>query len=185
MMMINPKSIPGYYHIRKFLNPGKSRSMMIFLAGFTAVLYFSIVDVSAQGNFQVTPKRLIFEDSIRSLNLNIDNTGESTFNLTISDLKLQSLNETNPRLIFLFKRSGNISFYGDLAVVYTSLQGKLTRVGTAKGVAVYSPESERRFQISLNKIPGVNFRFGTLRVIYTSPSDVKPVIYAESELVLH
>jgi hypothetical protein len=84
-----------------------------------------------------------------------------------------------------FNRSGNMSVYGDLTVDYISPEGKITRVGIANGVAVYTPNTIRRFQFNLNKVPGVNFRTGTLRVIYSAPSDVKPVRYAEAELKLN
>ena len=84
-----------------------------------------------------------------------------------------------------FNRSGNMSVYGDLAVDYISTQGKKIRVGIANGVAVYTPNTIRRFQFNLNKLPGVDYRSGTLRVIYSAPSDVKPVRYAEAELRLN
>ena len=83
-----------------------------------------------------------------------------------------------------FNRSGNMSVYGDLAVDHISPQGKITRVGIANGIAVYTPNTKRHFQFNLNKIPGVDFNTGTLRVIYSASSDVKPVRYAEAELPL-
>jgi hypothetical protein len=78
-----------------------------------------------------------------------------------------------------------MSVYGDITVDYISTQGKITRVGIANGVAVYTPNTKRRFQFNLNRVPGVDFRTGTLRVIYSAPSDVKPARYAEAELILH
>lgn len=111
--------------------------------------------------------------------------GESTTKVTLSELALQTVNDTIPRLSLAFNRSGNMSVYGDLAVDYISLQGKITRVGIANGVAVYTPNIIRRFQFNLDKVPGVNLKAGTLRVIYSAPSDVKAVRYAEAELALH
>jgi hypothetical protein len=78
-----------------------------------------------------------------------------------------------------------MSVYGDIAVDYISAQGKITRVGIANGVAVYTPNTKRRFQFNLNRVPGVDFRTGTLRVIYTASSDIKPVRLAEAELALN
>ena len=95
------------------------------------------------------------------------------------------VNDTIPRFSMAFNRVGNISLYGDLTVDHISTQGKITRVGIANGVAVYTPNKIRRFQFNLNKVPGVDFRTGTLRVIYSAPSDVRPVRYAEAELALH
>jgi len=110
--------------------------------------------------------------------------GESTAKVTFSDLGFEMANDTIPRFSMVFNRSGNMSVFGDLTVDHISTQGKITRVGMANGVAVYTPNTKRRFQFSLNKVPGVNFRTGTLRVIYTASSDVKPVRLAEAELPL-
>jgi P pilus assembly chaperone PapD len=111
-------------------------------------------------------------------------TGESTAKVSLSDLALNISDDTGPRLKLVFNRSGNISFFGDLAVDHISNEGKVTRVGIANGVAVYTPNIIRRFQFNLNKIPGVDFRSGILRVTFSAPSDVKPARYAEAELLL-
>ena len=78
-----------------------------------------------------------------------------------------------------------MSVYGDITVDHISPQGKITRVGVANGVAVYTPNTIRRIQFNLKKIPGVDFSSGNLRVIYSASSDVKPVRYAEAELTLN
>jgi P pilus assembly chaperone PapD len=111
--------------------------------------------------------------------------GESTAKVTISDLGFEMVNDTIPRISFIFNRSGNMSVFGDLSVDHISTQGKITRVGVANGVAVYTPNTKRRFQFSLNNVAGVNFKTGTLRVIYSAPSDVKPVRFTEAELPLN
>lgn len=108
--------------------------------------------------------------------------GESTAKVSISDLGFEMANDTVPRFSLVFNRSGNMSVFGDLTVDHISTQGKINRVGMANGVAVYTPNTKRRFQFNLNKVPGVDFRTGTLRVIYTASSDVKPVRLAEAEL---
>jgi hypothetical protein len=111
--------------------------------------------------------------------------GESTTKVTLSGLALDNRNDTIPKLTLVFNRTGNMSVYGDLAVYHISSQGKTTRVSSANGVAVYSPNITRRFQVKLNKVSGVNFNEGKLRVTYSATSDVKPVVYAESELLLN
>jgi hypothetical protein len=110
--------------------------------------------------------------------------GESTTKVTITDLGFELVNDTVPRISFVFNRSGNMSVFGDLTVDYISTQGKITRVGIANGVAVYTPNARRRFQFNLNNVAGVSFKTGTLRVIYSAPSDVKPARFAEAELQL-
>jgi len=94
------------------------------------------------------------------------------------------VNDTIPQISMVFNRTGNMSVYGDISVDYISTQGKTTRVGIANGVAVYTPNTKRIFRFNLNKLPGVDFRTGTLRVIYSSSSDVRPVRLTEAELPL-
>jgi hypothetical protein len=110
--------------------------------------------------------------------------GESNAKVTLSDLGFNIVNDTIPNLKLVFNRTGNMSVYGDLTVDHISTQGKITRVGVANGVAVYTPNTTRRFQFNLNKVSGVDFKTGTLRVIYSASSDVKPMRYAEAELPL-
>jgi len=111
--------------------------------------------------------------------------GESTAKVSISDLNFEMISDSIPVLGLVFNRSGNMSFFGDLTVDHISTQGKITRVGIANGVAVYTPNTIRRFQFNLNKIEGLDFRLGTLRIIYSAPSDVKPLRYAEAEMKLN
>ena len=110
-------------------------------------------------------------------------SGETSVKVTLSDLALAETNG-DPRLGFTFNRSGTASVYGDLAVDHVSPQGKITRVGIANGIAVYTPNTIRRFQLNLTRAEGVDFRTGTLKVTFSASSDVKPVRYAEAELQL-
>jgi len=111
-------------------------------------------------------------------------SGVSSTQLSISDLAFNMVNDTLPSLKLTFNRTGNMSIYGDLIIDHVSSQGKVTRVGTANGVAVYTPNPIRRFQVNLNKQPGVDFKSGKLVVTYSSSSDAKPLKYADAELVL-
>jgi P pilus assembly chaperone PapD len=110
--------------------------------------------------------------------------GESSAKVSLTDLSLSFPNDTTPLFRFVFKRSGNMSVYGDVSIDHISPQGKITRVGIANGVAVYTPNTIRRFQLVLNRVQGIDYTEGTLRVYYSAPSDVKPQRYAEAELAL-
>jgi P pilus assembly chaperone PapD len=110
--------------------------------------------------------------------------GESTANVTLNGLGLEMVNDTIPTFSLVFNRKGNMSVFGDISVDHISPQGKVTRVGVANGVAVYTPNTRRQFRFILNNVPGVNFKTGTLRVIYSASSDVKPLRLAEAELTL-
>jgi len=111
--------------------------------------------------------------------------GESTTKVSLSALAFSFDNESKPLLKMVFRRTGNMSVYGDLAIDHISPQGKITRVGIANGLAVYTPNQSRQFQMNLNILPEVDYNSGTLRVMYSAPSDVKPMRYAESEIVLN
>jgi P pilus assembly chaperone PapD len=111
--------------------------------------------------------------------------GASTTSVTLSGLAFKTVNDTVPNLSVVFNRSGNMSCFGDLIVDYVSPQGKITRVGSANGIAVYTPNPIRRFQFNLKNVAGVNYKTGNLKVTYSAPSDVKPMKYAEAELTLH
>lgn len=110
--------------------------------------------------------------------------GESNTKITLSDLSLTISEDATPSLKLKFNRSGNFSSYGDLAVDHVSPQGTVTRVGAANGIAVYTPNSARYFQFNLNKDAKIDYTSGKLRVTYSAPSDVKPLKYAEAELLL-
>jgi hypothetical protein len=110
--------------------------------------------------------------------------GENNAKVNLSDLSFDIVNDTLPRLKLTFNRTGNMSVFGDIEVNHISPQGKTTQVGIVRAVAVYTPLSERVFQMNLEKDKGVNFRSGKLEVTYLSSGDVKPVKLAKAELIL-
>ena len=111
--------------------------------------------------------------------------GESTTKVNLSDVKLEIINDTIPRLQFTFNRSGNMSVYGDILVEHISPSTVITQVGTVRGIAVYTPNSSRRFQMELDNKAKIDFRSGNLKITYTSQSDTKTEKYAEAILPLH
>lgn len=110
--------------------------------------------------------------------------GESTTKVSLTDLNFSIKNDTIPVISLKFNRTGNMSVYGDLSVSYISPGGKKTEVGRANGVAVYTPNPARRFQVALLKNSSTDYRNGKLHVEYTTPSDAKPMKYAEADLLL-
>jgi P pilus assembly chaperone PapD len=111
--------------------------------------------------------------------------GESDAKVSLSEMAISVTGDGAPRLNLIFNRKGNFSVYGDLVVDHVSLQGKVTRVGVANGIAVYTPNTIRRFQLSLTNTKDLDLRSGKLLVVFSAPSDVKPAKYAEAELMLH
>ncbi|MGN6803800.1 MAG: hypothetical protein ACTHJN_18010 [Ginsengibacter sp.] len=109
--------------------------------------------------------------------------GENTAAVNLSDLSFKMVDNTLPTLKMTFNRSGNRSVYGDVSVYHISWEGKTTLVGSAKGLAVYTPTKLRHFTIQLNNGYGINFHSGKLLVVYSDQS-AKPVKLAEKEIVL-
>ncbi len=110
--------------------------------------------------------------------------GESTTKVTLSDVNFSIVNDTIPIINVKFNRTGNMSIYGDLTVTHISASGASTSVGRASGIAVYTPNQSRNFQIPLARNTGTNFHSGKLHVEYIAPNDAKPVKYAEADLPL-
>jgi P pilus assembly chaperone PapD len=110
--------------------------------------------------------------------------GESTTKVSLTDLKMEVVNDTINRLGITFNRTGNMSVYGDLKVMYVSPSGISTQVGVVNGIAVYTPNSVRRFRMDLDNKAKVNYRTGSLKVAYSAQSDTKPEKFAEAELKL-
>jgi len=110
--------------------------------------------------------------------------GQSTAAVTISDLKLDMVNDSTNRLALVFNRTGNMSVYGDLKVIHISPSGKETTVGVVNGIAVYTPNPLRKFLMDLDRKANVDLHQGKLKVTFSSQSDTKPEKYAETELQL-
>lgn len=110
--------------------------------------------------------------------------GESTTKVFLSDLKLSDNEEGQKLLAFTFNRSGNMSVYGDIAVTYIAPDGTETKVGVVNGIAVYTPNAVRKFQLLLNQGEKVDFTSGKLLITYSTQSDVRPETYASAQLIL-
>jgi hypothetical protein len=110
--------------------------------------------------------------------------GENTAAVTLSDLSLALAEENQRRLSVTFNRTGNMSVYGDLEVTYLSAEGKKTQVGLVKGIAVYTPNTSRKFNLDLINTDGLDLKSGKLLVTYSEQSDVNPVKLAEATLTL-
>jgi len=111
--------------------------------------------------------------------------GQPSVRVTLSGPGLLFENDTLPKLTITFNRSGSYSVYGDLTVDHISPGGIITRVGIANGVAVYTPNARRHFELNLINTTGIDLKNGRLLITYSAPSEVKPEKYAEAELVLH
>lgn len=110
--------------------------------------------------------------------------GESTTKVSLSDASLELKKDSISSLKVTFNRTGNMSVYGDISVDHISVQGKVTRIGSAKGMALYTPNLLRHFDLLLDKNAGVDYHKGKLNIAYTTQPDAKSVKIAETELML-
>ena len=110
--------------------------------------------------------------------------GENTASVNFSDANFKLEKDSIPSLDMTFNRNGNMSVYGDVEVNYISSQGKATRVGMIKGLAVYTPNTKRSFHLRLDKIPGIEYHSGKLQIIYSDQSS-RAIKLAEKEFALN
>lgn len=108
--------------------------------------------------------------------------GEYAASLEFSEIAVEEKNNI-PTLQFTLNRKGSMSLYGDVIVDHISEQGKTTRVGLVKGIAVYTPNNVRQFRLPLNN-SGINYHSGKLHVAFTDQS-VKQTKLAEQHIDLN
>jgi hypothetical protein len=96
--------------------------------------------------------------------------GESSTEISLSQVRFAWEKDTIPVLNFDLNRSGNMSVYGDVSVDYLSPGGKEIRVCSVKGMSVYTPNTVRHFHLTLQKNPAIDFNKGSLHIVYTDLS---------------
>jgi hypothetical protein len=110
-------------------------------------------------------------------------SGMSTTEINISSVHFRYEKENVPVLEMKLNRSGNMSVYGDISVVYISPEGKETRVAFIKGIAVYTPSASRNIRLALEQNGAIDYHKGSLHVVFTENSwKVQKV--AQQQLIL-
>lgn len=109
----------------------------------------------------------------------IMHSGEVSVSATINDIKLE-----DTLLTFNVNRKGNISTYGNFLIQYIPEQGEPITIKELIGVAVYTTIEKRIMQFNLDKIPDVDLKKGSLKIIYKAPSGSVQQIFAEGILLL-
>ena len=159
------------------LSEGEYRSHLFFRAIKQNVLGEEIPETKDSSiSIKMTP---VFGISIPV----IIRVGATKFNITFSDASFKLEKDSIPQLKITLNRTGNMSSYGNIMVDYIPSQGKVTRVGIIKGLSVYTPNSQRILQLSLEKNAGVDYKSGKLKVSYYDQSD-NPVKLAEDVITL-
>ncbi len=112
-------------------------------------------------------------------------SGPVEVNATLTDLKLETKQDSLQTLKLSINRTGNISVYGDFSIEYIPAAGKAYEVGSVKGVGVYTNIHRRTVTIKLAKANGTILTNGKLRVKYfTNDPNKPPLTIASAELEL-
>lgn len=109
--------------------------------------------------------------------------GEKNSTVNFSDMAVKTVDSVST-LKLAVHRAGSMSVYGDIFIDHISSQGKITRVGMAKGMAIYTPNRLRYFNLPLDRTAGVDFKTGKLKISYSTPQDSKSEKIAETEMIL-
>lgn len=75
-------------------------------------------------------------------------------------------NNKASQLKITLNRSGQMSSYGDLTVDCIAADGKVTQVGFAKGIAVYTPNKKRQFLLDLSNTQNIDYHTCKLHIVY-------------------
>ena len=186
------------YPLQITLAPGEPQVIMIqcrrkadMLAGeYRSHLYFR----AEKNNTPLGFKKTVQDTTQLSIQLTpvyglcipiIIRTSDANVSTTLSDLKLESPQESPQYLKLTINRSGNISTYGDIIVDYIPAQGKQIEISKIRGVGVYTDIFKRNIVLKLNSTSGVPLSKDKLMVHYITNDDTKkPVVYADGQLDL-
>ncbi|APG61421.1 hypothetical protein LPB144_07880 [Christiangramia salexigens] len=110
--------------------------------------------------------------------------GEPKLSVGLENLELESVGEDLRFLAMDMTRTGNVSSYGEIIVQHISENGKKSRIGLVKGVAVYADADLRRFKVQLKDLKNTDLTSGQLEVSYYSMGQPGRELYAQSTLEL-
>lgn len=110
--------------------------------------------------------------------------GASTAKVTLTKCSFDLQDNKKPLLKMTLGREGNMSVYGDITVDYLSPSGKVIRVATVKGLAVYTPNDLRNVKVALAETAGVDYHSGKLHVVYQAEENVNQNTIAQTEVYL-
>jgi hypothetical protein len=89
-----------------------------------------------------------------------------------------------PKVTFSITRHGNKSLYGDIKVIYIDSKGSESVLKFMGGLAVYTPNKMRKFDVDLDIPDGIKITNGTVKVIYQEKEKSGGKIIAQNELKL-
>lgn len=186
-----------FYPRQVVLAPGKAQSIKVQLVNtgdmqtgeYRSHVYFRAeADVKPLGEDDSLKKNSsIAVDIVTVFGISVPviiQVGEKDSKVNLTHSTFEMLKDTIPSLKLTFNRTGSMSVYGDITVDHISPRGKITRVVHARGLAIYTPNSTRRFVLFPDKSLGVDYLEGSLHVAYKTQPDARSLLLAESDIVL-
>ena len=110
--------------------------------------------------------------------------GETSASSQINNVKLVSNEDNSKSVKFDINRLGNRSIYGNILVLYKNKEGKEYILKSLGGLAVYTPNEKRAFNIKLDVPDGVSINSGTLEVQYKEKAKQGGKVLASKKIVL-
>jgi len=104
--------------------------------------------------------------------------------ISIEDIHLTSDAKETSLLHMTFRRDGEKSVYGDIAVDYEQTNGERVSLGMVRGVAVYTPNTHRKFSMPLDVPEKTDLSGGKLLIRYSSSNDTRSEVYCEKKWIL-
>lgn len=132
------------------------------------------LSISVRANYGVTIPIIINNGTLAS-------TGQ------MGDIKYHPANtEKNepPKVTFAITREGNKSLYGDIKVIYIDSKGSESVLKFMGGLAIYTPNPSRNFEVALDIPDNVKIGSGTIKVTYQEKEKAGGKIIAQNELKL-
>ncbi len=114
-------------------------------------------------------------------------SGKLTSELSFSNVRYVKSTEPKKKsyIALDMNRTGTKSTYGDFRVTYIDESGNETVVAITKGVAVYTPNTLRKFQIQINTPKGKEYEKGRFHITYSeSGKDESTGLIASTDLQL-
>lgn len=110
--------------------------------------------------------------------------GKLEASVSLSDFKINLDNTVKGKQTLAMKinRNGNSSVYGNFIIEFIPNTGSTVIVAQAKGVAIYTPNKQRLFEIPLQAPEGIKLSNGELLIKYTDPKNKE--LLTESRLSL-
>jgi hypothetical protein len=98
-------------------------------------------------------------------------SGNLNYNVNLSDLSLNTVNDSVYNLKVTLSRTGNRSAYGNIKAIYVPDKGESVQVGLANGVGIYTEVDKRTYNLPIRIKYGVSLKKGKLVVVYSTPVD--------------